>query len=136
MIGVTEKQKKELPKSIITMPRTESVAQLAELYTMADIIMNLSYQETFGLTTVEGFACGTPSIVYNCTASPELMSKEVGELVTPGDLNGVVNALIKIIQKGKQFYSNKCIERAKNLFSHTDRFNDYIDLYEQILMRK
>lgn len=136
LVGVTQKQKHELPASIITIARTESVTQLAELYSLADIVMNLSYQETFGLTTVEGFACGTPSIVYNCTASPELMSKDVGELVEPGDLDGVVNAINALLLRGKEFYSSNCIERAKMLFSHEDRFNDYIDLYEEIISSK
>lgn len=136
LVGVTQKQKEELPKAIITMARTESVIHLAELYSLADIVMNLSYQETFGLTTVEGFACGTPSIVYNCTASPELMTKDVGELVEPGDLDGVVKAIDSVLKNGKNYYSNNCIIRAKQLFSHTDRFNDYIDLYEEIISSK
>jgi glycosyltransferase involved in cell wall biosynthesis len=136
LVGVTQKQKQGLPTSIIAMAKTESVMQLAELYSLADIVMNLSYQETFGLTTVEGFACGTPSIVYNCTASPELMSHDVGELVEPGDLDGIVNAINILLERGKEFYFSKCIERAKKLFSHEDRFNDYINLYQEIISNK
>ena len=61
-----------LPPGIVAIPRTESVAELAALYAVADVVLNLSCEETFGLTTVEGFACGTPGIVLRATASPEL----------------------------------------------------------------
>ena len=93
--------------------------------------MNLSYQETFGLTTVEGFACGTPGIVYNNTASPELMNPYVGELVETGNLQEVISAIELIRCKGKDAYSSHCRSRAVSNFSSTDRFNDYLDLYEQ-----
>ena len=87
-----------------------------ELYSSADIVLNLSYEETFGLTTVEGFACGRPSIVYNRTASPELIEGEVGYVVEAGNINQLLDAIHEIKQKGKQYYSETCRKRAENKY--------------------
>ena len=97
--------------------------------------MNLSYEETFGLTTVEGFACGTPSVVYNATASPELVTPETGVVCAPGDIDGVAKAIDIILLKGKGYYSNACRERAIEKFNKDDRYQEYINLYENLIKR-
>ena len=133
MVGVTEKQAKKLPSSILAIPRTESIEKLAQLYSLADVVLNLSDEESFGLTTAEGFACGTPSIVYNCTASPELITPETGFVLDKGDLNGVIKALQTITTRGKQCYSEKCRERAVTLYDKNINYSQYIELYKELL---
>lgn len=133
MVGVSPIQKKELPDNILCIQRTNDVEELVAWYSTADIVMNLSYQETFGLTTVEGFACGTPSIVYNRTASPELMNEKVGEIVQAGDIDGVKQAIEKITSQDKSIYSEHCVERVKAMFNAQDRYTDYLKLYESMI---
>ena len=136
LVGLTIKQLKNLPKSIIGIPRTENIQELVKLYSAADIVLNLSVEETFGLTTVEGFACGTPGIVYNCTASPELITKETGLVVEKNNITALKNAIFEIISNGKNHYSSACRERAVNHYNKEDRYNEYIQLYNEILNRK
>ncbi len=135
LVGLTEKQKKILPKNIIALEKTENIQKLTLLYSEADVVLNLSYEETFGLTTVEGLACGTPGIVYNCTASPELITPETGIIVEKGNITGIVNAINKIKTKGKKFYSEHCIERAKVLYNKDNRYQDYLNLYDSIISK-
>jgi glycosyltransferase involved in cell wall biosynthesis len=132
LVGLTRKQIEQLPDNILGVERTESVEELAEIYAAADIVLNLSYEETFGLTTVEGFACGTPGIVYSATASPELIDDSTGLIVEPGDINGLGVAIKKIKEKGKQFYTEACVERVHRLYRKEDRYREYIELYEQL----
>lgn len=133
MVGLTAKQLKLLPSNIIGIERTENLSELAALYSSADIVLNLSYQETFGMTTVEGMACGTPGIVYNCTASPELISPETGFVVEPGDMKGIISAISTIKEKGKSYYSKACRERVLQYYNKDDRYKDYIALYKELL---
>lgn len=133
LVGLSETQKKRLPTNIIGLSRTQNIQELVEFYSASDIVLNLSYEETFGLTTVEGFACGTPGIVYNSTASPELITPETGLIVEPGDIQGVANAINEILSKGKAYYSNACRQRAVTMFNKDDRFAEYIQLYEDLL---
>ena len=133
LVGLKDDQIKTLPENIIGITRTESTQELAEFYSSADVVMNISYEETFGLTTVEGFACGTPGIVYNTTASPELVDDSTGLIVDPGDIKGLVNAITQIKEKGKQSYSEACVKRAHRLYRKEDRYREYIELYEELL---
>lgn len=133
MVGLTRKQISRLPHGIIGIERTQNQEELADYYSIADATLNLSYQETFGMTTVEGMACGTPGIVYNKTASPELVTPETGIAVEAGDIRGIVNAIKEISQKGKVFYSDNCRKRVLDNFDKDDRFADYIKLYESFL---
>ena len=48
--------------------------KIIEIYTAADVFLNLSVEETFGLTTVEAIACNTPVIVYDATALSEVVT--------------------------------------------------------------
>jgi len=133
LVGLTKKQIAQLPDKILGIERTENVEELAGIYTAADTVLNLSYEETFGLTTVEGFACGTPGIVYNATASPELIDESTGLIVELGDINGLVEAINQIKQKGKYYYSDACVNRTHCLYKNEDRYKEYIDLYMSLL---
>ena len=133
LVGLTQKQIELLPNGIIGITRTNVVEELCELYSAADITLNLSYQETFGLTTVEGMACGIPGIVYNCTASPELVSSDTGIIVEPGDIEGVNKAINIILSNGKEYYLNACCQRVISKFEKINKYNDYINLYNKLL---
>ncbi len=133
LVGVTEKILKRLPPKIIGIKRIDNLAEVAELYSMADVVCNLSYEETFGKTTVEGLACGTPAVVYNSTASPELISPGIGFVVDPGDISGIRKAIDVIKEKGRSFYSTKCRERALRMFDKDKQWAEYIDLYERLI---
>lgn len=43
------------------------------IFSAADVVMSTSYEETFGQTIIEGYACGTPALVFNNAALPELV---------------------------------------------------------------
>lgn len=133
LIGLTKEQIKSMPAGIIGIEKTNSAEELAGYYSMADVVLNLSYAETFGLTTVEGMACGTPGIVYNTTASPELITPETGIVVEAGSINQVLTAVNILLEKGKDYYTSACLNRAKNVFDKEERFEDYMSLYERLL---
>jgi glycosyltransferase involved in cell wall biosynthesis len=129
LIGLSDKQMEELPDAIHKVPKTTNLQQLAMYYSMADIVLNLSYAESFGLTTVEGMACGTPGIVYNRTASPELVSENTGLVVEAGNIDQLCVAINNISSREKQYYSLTCRNRVLELFDKTKNYNKYIDLY-------
>ncbi len=81
LVGLTQKQIKRLPKRIIAISRTNDTKELAEIYTAADVFVNPSRQETFGMTTIEALACGTYPIVYKGTACEEVVKMYKGTAV-------------------------------------------------------
>ena len=135
LIGLKKNQISNLPANIIGIERTSNIHELVEFYSSADIVLNLSYQETFGLTTVEGFACGTPGIVYNRTASPELIEGEVGFIVEAGNIKQLLEAVNTIKNKGKNHYSTYCRQRAIDYYDKDKCYEKYIQLYEECLKK-
>lgn len=134
LVGIDNEIKKELPSNIIAIERTNSQHELAVLYSLADIVLNLSYEETFGLTTVEGFACGTPGIVYDKTAIPELITPETGIVLKDvGNSKSIIDSIEIIRKKGKAHYSTACRERAVKFYNKNDKFQEYITLYNSLI---
>ncbi|HAQ71100.1 MAG TPA: glycosyl transferase [Flavobacteriales bacterium] len=132
LIGLDLNTIKNLPKGIIGLHRTENQTELAEWYTRANVVLNLSTQETFGMTSIEGFACGTPSIVYNTTASPELVDEGTGVVIEPHDLDAVYDNMVKIKNNQLAITKEKCLARVENNFDSKKQFNKYIELYESL----
>lgn len=133
LIGLSKRQIRDLPSNIIGLERTESVQQLVELYSMSDLFVNFSIEETFGLTTIESMACGTPALVYNSTACPEVVNEEVGFVIEPHNITAVKQAIEQIRQVGKTFYSQKCQSYVKAQFSDESRYKDYLSLYYKLI---
>lgn len=91
LVGVTKKQIKKLPKSIISIVRTNSAKELAEIYTAADVFLNLTYEDNYPTVNLEAQACGTPCITY-CTGG-SIESVPDGNVVDQGDLTGIVEII-------------------------------------------
>lgn len=131
VVGVNAHEMRMLPKNIIGIKRTDSIQELAEIYSAADIFFNASVEETFGLPTVEAMACGTPSIVYNSTALPELIMPGCGYVVQPHDLNQIVKILKEV---NKSEMSVACLHNAQ-IYDRNKKYAEYIELYQKILQR-
>lgn len=131
LVGLNKKQKESLPANIIGIERTESVHELAELYSMADVFVNPTYSDNFPTTNIEALACGTPVITYKTGGSPESVDEKTGVVVEQGNINQLKEA-IELIAKNKGEYSENCRERAVNLYNKQDRFNDYIKLFNSL----
>lgn len=123
-----------LPSNIITIPPTESIDELASFYSMADVFLNFSIQETFGKVAAEALSCGTPVIVNNATANPEIPGP-CGEIVDTRDINSVVEAVKRIRAKGKAYYSERCVQRAYELFDKDKNIMQYVELFNCLTNR-
>ncbi|NLM74868.1 MAG: glycosyltransferase, partial [Clostridiaceae bacterium] len=129
LVGLTEKQKATLPSGIIGITRTDSVTELAEIYTAADVFVNLTLEDNFPTTNLEALACGTPVITFNTGGSPECIDDSTGYLVDKGNVDDVATKARLIKTTGKTVYSVACIERAKEFYGSEQRFFEYINMY-------
>ena len=76
---------------LLCMTKTDNIQQLAELYTLASVYANLSYEENYPTTNLEAAACGTTVLTYRTGGSPESCKPE--NVVEVGDLEAVVRRL-------------------------------------------
>ncbi len=119
----------DLPSNILMEGEVDCVDELAEYYSMADLFINPSNQESFGKVTVEALACGVPIIVKNSTATTELLGDGCGYLVNSGDVGEYVSHIATIHRNTKEYYSEKCVEFVqkfrceKILVEHLEFYN-------------
>ena len=106
LVGLSKKQIADLPKNIKGLQRTNSQTELAAIYTAADVLVNPSVEETYGMTQVEAKACGTPSIVYKDTACEEIANTTGNAIVEQN-----AEAIAHQVQGG---WKMVCIPKTKN----------------------
>lgn len=92
LVGLTVEQKKSLPPKILGIERTSSVKELTQIYSAADVFLNLTYCDSYGLVNVEATLCGTPVLSYDTGGCCESVGDN-GTLVHKGDLHALINVL-------------------------------------------
>ena len=120
-------------KKVIRIPATNSVDELAMYYSMADVFVQPSIEETFGKVSAEALACGTPIVCFDSTANPELAGDGCGAVVPVGDSEKMLEEIRNIIKNGKQKYSQKCREFAVGNFSKDRNIEEYISLFNSLI---
>ena len=139
LVGLNKEQLLALPEGVNGIERTESVEQLAKLYSCADVFLNLTYEDTFPTVNIESLACGTPVITYRTGGSPEAIDDTTGFVVEQGRINDAA-LIIQSMRNESVDVNNKrrrlCRDRAEKLFEKDTCFNNYIKLYSDLLKKE
>lgn len=125
-------EQSDLPHNIIKVGTTNNIEELALLYSMADVFVNFSIQETFGKVAAESLSCGTPVIVNQSTANPELCGDGCGLIVKERDSIEVIDSVEHMIKKGKACYTTRCQSFARDNFSQEKGLQAYSDLFVRL----
>ncbi len=136
LIGLSEDQIKSLPNGIIGLARTESVEALAQWYSVADVFVNPTYEDTYPTTNLEAISCGTPVVTYKTGGSPESVTSETGRVVDKGDIAGLAKAIESLCAEDREVLRKRCREYAVAHFDRQECFKKYIDLYAEIIQKR
>lgn len=127
LVGLTKEQCAQMPSNIIGITRTENQQELAQLYSAANVFVNPSKEETFGLVTAEAMACGTPVVVYDSTACAEVAH-------TGGAILHVADGAAELLQAAREVGSHKsfwnCRQAILDRFDKKTMVQGYIGAYE------
>lgn len=134
LVGLSPQQVANLPANIQGLTRTQNVKQLAALYSLADVFVNPTYVDNFPTTNIEALACGTPIVTYRTGGSPEAVDSETGMVVEQGNLDKLMDAIKVILVKDKAVISKSCRDRVVRLYNKQDRFNDYVSLFDSLVI--
>lgn len=111
---------------------TNNRQELIDLYSAADLFVNPSRAETFGLVTAEALSCGTPVVAYDNTGSSELVAPQCGALAADGDVDSLVCLTRRVLASPKETYSAACRQWVLDNFEKQTQVQKYLDLYEKI----
>ena len=135
LVGVDEKHQAMLPKHVTGISRTENIRQLAELYSAAEALVNPTWQDNYPTVNLEAIACGTPVVTYRTGGSIEAVTEHTGMVVEQGDVDGLLQAIRKIEERGKAHYQQPCRTHALKYFKKEDRYAEYLTLYDELICR-
>ncbi|MBU9675092.1 glycosyltransferase [Planococcus sp. CP5-4] len=124
LIGLTEKQQKNLPLNIIGIDKTNNIEQLAEIYSAADVFVNPTLEDNFPTTNIEALACGTPVVTFNTGGSIESIDESCGKVVDKGDSV----KLFKSIKEAKELKRTACRQRSLKYEKKT-QYKKYLEIY-------
>lgn len=128
LVGTDEKVDKQLPKSIISIHRTQNQTELAEIYTAADLFVNPTREDNYPTVNMEAIACGTPVVTFDAGGSPECIDETCGCVVSCDDIEGL-EVEIRKIYVSKPYTVEACLEQACQ-FERNSRFLEYVELYK------
>jgi glycosyltransferase involved in cell wall biosynthesis len=111
---------------------TSNQQELIDLYSAADLFVNPSRAETFGLVTAEALSCGTPVVAYDNTGSRELVAAQCGALAPDGDADSLVSLVRKVLASQKETYCAACRQWVLENFEKQNQLQKYMELYEKI----
>jgi glycosyltransferase involved in cell wall biosynthesis len=107
-------------------------SHLAGLYSGADLLVHWSLYEGAGLTPLEAMACGTPAVVSDGGALPELAG-QVAPVVPLGDPAALAGAIVALVsdRERRAELARRGLEYVKQ-FSWQEHARKVIGLYEEV----
>lgn len=119
-----------LPKNCVPINYVHGKEKLAALYSFADAYVHLSTEDTFGKVIAEALSCGTPAVVYNSTACPEIIGEGCGYVVEKRNINLILEAINIIETNTKEFYSANCRNYVIKHYNYSTNINQTIAVYK------
>lgn len=123
---------KLLTNNMINVGFVSSREAIRELYCAADVLVNCTREESLSLLNIEVQSCGTPVVTYSNTGVRETVDGVCGFAVQNGNYELLWTKVCQILQMGKEYYSNACVEWVKKCFDKEINYNKYIELYKSI----
>ncbi len=134
LVGTNDAIDKGLPANILSIHRTQDPKELAAIYSAADLFVNPTREEVFGLVNVEALACGTPVLCFRTGGCPEAIPDGCGSIVQADDFEALLSELQRICTN-RPYSSQHCVESAQK-FDKQSCYASYCNLYEEILWKK
>jgi len=127
---LSDAQIKSLPPNIVGIGRVGSATEMAKVYTMADVLINPTKEDTFPTVNLESLSCGTPVITYDSGGSGDMLDKTCGVVVKRDDIDGLKEALSAM--KKTPLAADDCLKKAKT-YDKQIQLKKYLNVYNELL---
>lgn len=123
---------------VVELGWTPTHEPILEALAAADLFLMPSVAEAFGMMAIESMACGTPVIVFEGTALPDVVHAPDGGIAVPRDADALARA-IETVLKDRELYDS-LVENGRRIVREEYSVEQYtqrhIDLYRQLTCEK
>ena len=127
VVGCKDERKPlfEGKENVITIGFVSDRNELSDIYSSADVFVNLTRADTLPTVNMESICCGTPVVTFDSCGSPELVDEDSGIVVAKDNTLSLCGAIDKIkngeckfdaLQKHVKFDKNTCYERYYEIY--------------------
>jgi glycosyltransferase involved in cell wall biosynthesis len=113
--------------------RLETKDEVAEFMERCDVFVLPSLFETFGVVLIEAMACGKPVIATDIGGPNEIVIKEVGELVPPGDSESLAKTIDYMLDHYQEYDSEAIAGYARTRYSYEAVSREWNRVYKAVL---
>lgn len=132
LFGVDVQDTSNLPKNVITYGYTKNREELAQLYTMADVFVNCTREESLSLINIEAQACGTPVVTFDATATPETVDGIYSLSTQVGNPDRLYESVENIRYNNDGELSKQVICFASKNYDLYSNYEEYLNLYKSL----
>lgn len=132
LFGVDIQDTSNLPKNVITYGYTKNREELAQLYTMADVFVNCTREESLSLINIEAQACGTPVVTFDATATPETVDGVYSLSTQVGNPDRLYESVENIRYNNDGEVSKQVISFASKNYDLYSNYEEYLNLYKTL----
>lgn len=133
LVGTSELTDATLPKNIISIHNTQNQAELAEIYSAADVFANPTREDTYPTVNMEAIACGTPVVTFRVCGSAEMLDPTCGSVIEKNDVDAMEREILRVCEE-RPYTKEACLAKAKS-FDMSLKFGEYVSLYKEISER-
>ena len=134
--GYSKLEKLRKKYKIIQMGLLENSVLISTILNASDIFLSPSIAEAFGLMPIEAMACGTPVVVFEGTALPEVIHAPEGGIAVPYRDSTALKMAVEQLLEDKALYEGyvrRGLEIVRKEYPLRYYVQRHLDLYENSL---
>lgn len=124
--------KVNMPSNVRLYGYTHDRNELAQLYTMSDVFVNVTREDSLSLINLEAQACCTPVVTFNQTGPKETVNETDSFSVPVDDANSLYEKVCFIRSQHRESFE-KCRLFVQDFFEQHTNYYKYIELYQLFL---
>lgn len=107
--------------------------EMARIYSMADVMVNCSREDTLSSLNLEAQACGTPVVTYEATGSKETVDGKCSFAVETGNAAALFEKVLLVREHRKENLQDDCIRWISANYEMKSSYEKYVNLYRNIV---